>query len=253
MTALYFDLGNTRIKWHAQGAGGVIEYSQIEEVLASLLSKMPSVQEVVFASVVKDERRNRFVERLSSHRGVRLFECVVTASALGVTCAYQDPSRLGIDRWLAVVAAWSICGQPVLVADLGTAATLDFIGKDGRHQGGYILPGLKLGVSSLLGGTSNVLADQTRLGEASRTPGKNTNDAVCNGAIVAMAATLEVSLKRLQLDFPEAGLLLTGGDGELVARHLDCHYQINSHLVFEGMQLMHLNHLAVEIPPQETE
>ena len=63
---------------------------------------------------------------------------------------------LGVDRWLALVAAWNMVRQPAVVADLGTAATLDFVAGDGRHVGGYIVPGPGLMAKALARDTARV-------------------------------------------------------------------------------------------------
>ena len=248
MKAIYFDLGNTRIKWqHASGAG-VIEYAGLEAGIRSLQVLMQDKPEVVFASVVKDQRKDQFLAAVRAVWGAQVHQCVVTARALGVECAYADVSRLGIDRWLAVVAAWQQNLGAVLVADLGTAATFDFVDAGGRHLGGYILPGLKLGLSALLAGTNNVVVDVDLLHEATPVPGKNTNEAVYHGAMAAMIANIETSLARLKRSNPDAKLLLTGGDSALVAQHLDCHYQRQDDLVMQGMKLLYEHGLTLKTP-----
>jgi pantothenate kinase type III len=43
----------------------------------------------------------------------------------GVTIRYPDPSRLGVDRWLAMLAANAASSKACLVVDCGTALTVD--------------------------------------------------------------------------------------------------------------------------------
>ena len=171
----------------------------------------------------------------------------MTAEALGVQCAYRDHGRLGIDRWLALLAGWSLAAGPCVVVDAGTALTLDWVDRSGQHQGGLILPGLRLGIGALLQGTSNVLVDFDKLDQAEVLPGRNTTDAVYNGALFAQVATVEYALKQLQQQEPAAKLLITGGDGALVGRHLGCHYQFIEDLVFQGMRLLADQNLAVNV------
>lgn len=251
--SLYFDLGNTRIKWWDGEHSGFLAYDELPKNVTDLCSSRGALDELVFASVVKDARRELFLSSIASCCIPRIMECVVTSTALGAVCAYSDTSRLGVDRWLAVVGAWGLVGQAVLVADLGTAATLDFVAADGRHLGGYILPGLQLGIKGLLAGTSNIIVDQDRLSVATCSPGKNTNDAVYHGALAAITDVIESSLSRLKLDYPEAKLLLSGGDARLVAKQLGCQYEIRDQLVFEGMQLLHRHGLTIEVPHQGNE
>ena len=86
--------------------------------------------------------------------------CCITSgrAAAGVVNGYADPSLLGVDRWVAVVGAYHRVRGAVVVADIGTAATIDVVAADGRHRGGYIVPGPRLMVASLLGGTSDLAA-----------------------------------------------------------------------------------------------
>ena len=252
MINCYFDLGNTRIKYWVpdiDAGKGAFSYSDPDPALQRLRALVPQAHTAVFASVVKDQRHGDFVAALRRN-GFRIVrECVVTATALNVECAYADVTRLGVDRWLAVLGAWTSVGKSCLVVDLGTAVTLDFINHQGRHLGGYILPGLRLGIGGLLQGTSNVRVDGDILSRASTAPGCNTTDAVYHGALFTFVAVIEQAFLRLQQQEPAAKLLITGGDAALVGNHLGCHYQIREDLVFEGMRQLADHGLVVDVPP----
>ena len=49
-----------------------------------------------------------------------------------------------MDRWLAMVGAFQLRRNAMLVVDLGTAVTADLVDENGLHLGGYICPGLSL-------------------------------------------------------------------------------------------------------------
>lgn len=248
MKRLYFDLGNTRVKWWNGLQVGMFAYSDAAEAIANLRTANPACSEIISASVVKDSRWGDFLALCAAQAEWSVYECVVTAEAGQLRCGYEDISRLGIDRWLAVVAGWTLCQSAFVVADLGTAATVDFVDDSAAHLGGYIVPGLHLGIKALLAGTNNVVVDTEQLALASRAPGTNTGQAVAHGALAAIAATIEVSLARHQARYPDARLLLTGGDSQLVARQLGCHYQQHGDLVFIGMQLLHDLGLTRNVP-----
>ncbi len=64
---------------------------------------------------------------------------------MGITNGYNDPSKLGIDRWLAILgAATQFKGQNLCVFNCGTAITMDIVTANGEHQGGLIFPGVQL-------------------------------------------------------------------------------------------------------------
>lgn len=249
MNVVFLDLGNTRIKWWSGGMVSACAYDQLDQVLNPLFANLGPAGSAVFASVVNDVRRERFLRLATQYPSVRLFECVVTEKAVGVNCGYRDVTRFGVDRWLSVVAGWSLYRKPFVVVDLGTAATLDFVGCDGNHLGGYIVPGLNLGIKALLAGTDNVKVDQHQLRCASRLPGTSTVEAVSHGAVAAIAALIEASLVGHQIANPGALLLLTGGDAPLVAQQLQCHYLYKEDLLFTGMVILHSEGLTRPFTP----
>jgi len=249
LSVIFFDLGNTRIKWWRGSQVSSCTYDQLDHVLAPLFADLGQGASAVFASVIKDARRERFLQLAGQYPAARVFECIVTEQAAGVRCGYRDVARLGVDRWLAVVAGWELCRKPLVVVDLGTAATLDFVDAGGGHLGGYIVPGLNLGIKALLAGTDNVIVDQDQLRTASRAPGGNTAEAVSHGAVAGIAALIEVSLARHQAANPGALVLLAGGDAPLVAQLLQCHYLHQEDLLFMGMTILHREGLTRAITP----
>lgn len=253
MTVLYLDFGNTRIKW-CLGAGskptsagppGVQEYAGFDEWLLQLKEKA-GIESVVYASVLGDSRQAALTETL--HRCVKgaVKRCVVSREALGVACAYEDVSRLGIDRWLAVLAVWHRERRACVVADLGTAATLDVVDNAGQHQGGYIVSGLELSLRGLLAGTDNIRPDPSGFDAATLAPGANTAAAIYNGALHALVALIQSSYQNLLKSAPEAKLILAGGDAPLVGSHISCPHQLVEGLVFEGMWLLEQAGLLIE-------
>ena len=241
MSRIFFDLGNTRVKWwHEQGvsAKGVFDYDDMTSALEVLSRECTACPEAVFSSVVKDARLQQFMQALRKQGFRKLSSCIVTPEALGVRCAYEDVGRLGIDRWLAVVAGWNQVRGAFVVADLGTAATFDFVDASGQHMGGYILPGLRLGVTALLHGTNNVIVDFDKLDGEGVAPGRNTTDAVYHGALFAMKSLVESALHRLCKTDSAAKLLITGGDAGLISACLECRHEKVDDLVFTGMRLL---------------
>src|SRR3546814_5490867 len=60
----------------------------------------------------------------------------------GLRNAYREPERLGVDRWLAMIAAWHTHRGAACIANAGTALTVDVIDAQGQHLGGIIAAGL---------------------------------------------------------------------------------------------------------------
>ena len=140
----------------------------------------------------------------------------------GLKIAYEQPERLGVDRWLAILAAKSSLGfkkTPVCVVDSGSALTIDVVSAKGDHQGGFIIPGFYLMYDSLLNGTHEVHADKTSLQKLDW--GKNTSEAVSQGALFAIVATVNESYRCFKEQEGDVCMVLTGGDAKLLAPHLN--------------------------------
>ena len=246
MSTLYLDFGNSRVKcWEPGNEINVQGYDGFQEWFSGRVVA-GHVDKVVFASVLGSERQLSMVQCMQQAPCYEIKRCVVTAEALGVRCAYRELDRLGIDRWLAVLAAWERARGACVVADLGTAATLDVVDDIGQHVGGYIVSGLQLSLKGLLAGTDNIRPDPAGFDVATLVPGCNTAQAVYNGALHSLVALIESSYQKLLKSFPKAKLILAGGDAALVGCHLQYPFERVDGLVFEGMQLLEKAALLID-------
>lgn len=212
---LLLDLGNTRLKWALQAqpdgwlARGAVDWQEgPAAALASAWVGLPRPEQVIAASVV-DAAREAQVAAMAE----RLFACTPTwlrtpAHACGVRNAYAEPQRLGVDRFLAMVAAHADGRAPCVLAGVGTALTLDALAADGRHLGGLIAPGPRLMQQSLLDATARVRPE--RPGEIVELA-DNTADAVASGCWLAAAALVERFATRSAARFGTAPALILGG------------------------------------------
>lgn len=213
---LLLDLGNTRLKWALQAqpdgwlARGAVDW-QGEDLAAALTSAwtgLPPPARVIAASVV-DAAREAQVAAVAE----RLFACTPTwlrtpAHACGVRNAYAEPQRLGVDRFLAMVAAHADGHAPCVLAGVGTALTLDALAGDGQHLGGLIAPGPRLMQQSLLDATARVRPE--RPGEIVELA-DNTADAVASGCWQAAAALVERFATRSAARLGATPALILGG------------------------------------------
>lgn len=214
---LLLDLGNTRLKWalmlQPDGwlAHDAVDWTEdITDALTTSLNNLPKPEMIVAASVVDAASEARVGAVIQHLFGSEPHWLRTPASACGVRNAYAEPQRLGVDRFLAMVAAYADGYAPCVIAGAGTALTLDALAADGRHLGGLIAPGPQLMQRSLLDATARVRPER---------PGdivlyaSNTADAVVSGCWHAAAALVERFALRMA---PELGgsptLVLGGGD-----------------------------------------
>jgi type III pantothenate kinase len=151
-----------------------------------------------------------------------------------VRCGYQDPAQLGVDRWMAIIAAHGISRDGVCVVDCGTATTLDVVDGRGRHLGGYILPGMTMMRRILLKETAMKPGKEaTRFMEW----GNSTASCIDLGIRQSVVSLVEQSVERLQAaGVCDPGVVLTGGACSLIKPYLQLTYEHRDALVLEGME-----------------
>ena len=224
---LEVDIGNTRTKWRM---GDVCGASAGIDTPA-----LPVAPERIRIACVAGDRAEVAERFLTAYRVTPEF-AETSPELAGVRCGYAEPARLGVDRWLACVAAWHEVGGAVAVVDLGTAATLDFVAGNGRHLGGFIVPGLGLMATALARDTAGVrVAADLAPGLE---PGRNTAQAVRRGTMAMLVDFIDASVARFARECGGAAtVVLTGGDAELVADRLACAPRVEPDLVLDGLAL----------------
>ena len=237
---LLFDLGNSRIKWGWAEGGGILRHGSFrntEDALRQGVAAMelPDTLDQIAVSSVLHERRNRlFAEELQTRTGQTPWFAHVSAAAHGVRNGYHDPAQLGVDRWLALIAAWRITQAAVCVIDCGTTITVDWLDADGVHAGGLVIPGYRLMRDTTQRDTAQIsLAAKTA--EDGLPPGKDTTACVTHGCLRAIQAFLD-SLPRIGGAAPS--YLITGGDAARLSASLELPAQEEPLLLFQGLDLL---------------
>jgi type III pantothenate kinase len=243
MKKLWLDIGNTRLKYW------ITEHDQIIEQAAELHLQSPAdlllglIQHFkalglhqVGLSSVQDKINNERILSILESLHIPVIFAQVQAEYAGLICGYDEPSQLGIDRWLQVLAVATQAHENYCVISCGTALTID-LAQGQQHLGGFILPNLYLQRDSLIQNTKGIKIPDAAFSELN--PGRNTIDAVHHGILLGLLSTIEKVLH----DFP-AQLVLTGGDAPLFAQHLSHHHpRIEPDLLLKGLQ-----HFAAHLP-----
>jgi type III pantothenate kinase len=131
---------------------------------------------------------------------------------------YHDSSKLGADRWAAMIGVRALSNKNTLIVNAGTATTIDFLGSNGLHYGGWILPGLALMQASLANNTAQ-LDLATRSGNHGF--GTCTNDAIiggCDGAQVG--AILYAMQQAKEMNIPVEKIWIDGGNAKVLAQEI---------------------------------
>ncbi len=237
MTDLLLDLGNTRIKWALRrgesfSPGRALLYGglSLAELLLDSWKSLETPHRAVVSSVASENLMQEVIGTLKTLWP----DCVVIRAqsqhqACGVTNAYHNSSRLGVDRWLCLVAAYRYYPLPACIVDCGTAITVDLLDAAGNHLGGMIAPGLTLMKKSLQRGTQHLPYNEVRY---ALSPAADTEAAIYSGTLSAALGLIEFVMKQQAAD---TKLLLTGGDAQLIAGHLSLDPIIDPDLVLRGL------------------
>lgn len=238
MTEWLFDLGNTRLKCaplRADGSVGTVMAlaHDADDFLQALDAAVPvGAVSASLASVASPALTLRVVEMLSA-RFHRLSLARSVSYLAGVRIAYADPARLGVDRFLALVAAHARGPQGWLVVGVGTALTVDLIGANGHHHGGRIGPSPALMRRAL----HVAAAHLPEHGGVYREFATDTTDALASGCEGAALGLVERSLRQgADLLGQAPGLLLHGGGADALQPYFPAAVHAPS-LVLEGLAL----------------
>jgi len=222
---LELDCGNSFIKWRVidPAAHGGVQASGVSGEVDHLLDELLALSSVRISkcrlvSVRSDSETELLAGAIAKSLGIEVV-CAASSKGLGgVTNGYKDFQRLGLDRWLAIVGAYQLCGRPCIVIDLGTAVTIDLVGEGGEHLGGYITPGMSLLTEQLRTHTKRILYDaqeaQAALSDTS--PGRSTSEAVERGCLKMLHGYIESQIASAAYYFGEQPeIFVTGGDASL--------------------------------------
>ncbi|WP_406665730.1 type III pantothenate kinase [Gallaecimonas sp. GXIMD1310] len=230
MKTLLIEAGNTRVKGAWLDNGEVIDLGTLQ--LPELLDGLPPGR-ALLASVAGSAKNEALQSTL--HRfGWQVQPVVSEKQRFGVSSSYQFPEKLGVDRWLAMLAAYQQTAGACLVVDIGTAATADLLSDNGQHLGGWIAPGLALMQQSVLTHTARVgdVAASCAIDFASDTGAALTQG--CQAMLRGFIHEAEkLALQQLGKACP---VLLSGGSGELLAVQQSA-WQHRPLLVLEGLAL----------------
>lgn len=244
---LVIDIGNTRIKWarvedgRLTSTGSAVHRGSPDAAFASLAAALPvGLTRAIVANVAGEAVATRVTEVLRTRAGIEPQLVAVRAEELGVRCAYADPTRLGVDRWIAVLAAHHLAPGAACVVDAGTAATFDAVDSRGQHLGGLIMPGPRLLAATLDRNTSDIGATAAvqAVPRGLDLLGKTTNSAVGHGAWLALAAAIDRAVETVETSLGERpAVYLTGGDAFRLRGWLETEVELRADLVLEGLAL----------------
>ncbi|MEZ4804609.1 MAG: type III pantothenate kinase [Bacteroidia bacterium] len=198
------DIGNTRIKSAIFNAQGEITKLDTFQIAKNAVDWLKSNQvDSIFVSSVSQKHSELEID--SNIQFLR------PDSILPFKNLYKSQETLGLDR-IAAMAAASVLypNQAVLVFDIGTCMTIDFLYPDNSYKGGNISPGIEMRLNSM-----HTMTGRLPLAAKDMTTplmGDSTHSALATGAMLGMKYEIEGYLNEFSKKYPNLIAIGCGGD-----------------------------------------
>lgn len=230
------DQGNSRTKIALFRRNGTIHktfmYKHFSVADVERLFSLYSISDSIISSVVNPEPS--VVNAL--HRLSRTFILFDHTTPVPLVNHYETPETLGLDRLAAAVGAVGLLpGVNLLIIDVGTAITYDFVDKDGGYYGGNIAPGIKMRLHVLKQMTKKLPLIEVEEDELLPLFGKNTRDAIAAGVIRGVAFETKGYIRTLEERVDKLQTIITGGYSPFVVRNVQSNLMYEKHLVLKGL------------------
>jgi type III pantothenate kinase len=155
----------------------------------------------------------------------------------GMPVRYENPREVGADRIVNSVAAYELCGGPVIAVDFGTATTFDCVSANGEYLGGAIFPGIQIAMDALFQRTA--LLHRVELARPRSAIGKTTTGALQSGLLFGYAGMVDAMVERIRGELGrEARVIATGGLASRVASETTSIERVEPFLTLEGLRTL---------------
>ena len=220
-SSLFIDIGNSAVKWRSHDSEVFTE--GVDLFSSKLLPEAESVwlSAVAHPNIVQDIK--------AQFTNVKLVEPLKQYGRL--TLSYDDPSKLGVDRFLAMLGALErFPNIPLLVIDAGSAVTFDVLDSKGLHQGGLIMPGIKALRESF---------PKFSTGDLSLTSSalkNNTEGAWRSGTHAMLVSAINSQIRNFELEYPGGVVTICGGTAKEVLKEFPESVKPFDNLVLDGLE-----------------
>lgn len=240
---LVLDAGNTRTKMGLFKGERLMRLAQVwpgDRTAVQLMAGSHPVETIVIGSVAAADPE--LVEQLAHHAPVMEID---GASESPLRSAYATPESLGADRLANAVAAAALFpGRAALAIDAGTCITYDVVDQERVYRGGAISPGLRLRAQAMHEHSERlpmVDLEDAGAGPFGRSTGESLRAGVQHGTYLEMAGFVGL----FRAEYPDGGVVLTGGDGLRSANALKSGIFAHPYLTLEGYRLIYLHRRSI--------
>jgi type III pantothenate kinase len=244
---LAIDIGNTNI------TAGIFEGSDLKDIFrvpteeclkgSAFLAHVPDLRNALPDSAVIVSVRSVAAKII-----IKEFEESTGASPIlvdmntpmGIAISYETKETLGMDRLVCAAAAFHLYREkhrPLIVIDMGTATTIDYVSEDGVFKGGMIAPGIKSAYQGLLSAAPQLPRLHDLL--VGDLIGTSTEACVRSGVVMGHACMIQKVVELMaRQNKAKPVVVLTGGTSGMVAKGLPRSYIIDDNLILKGLSVL---------------
>jgi type III pantothenate kinase len=237
---LIIDIGNNSAKFFLFQGEQLILHTRKSNSSFEVIdewNRLYNIEKAIISSVIAES------DEMAA--GISKLQCPIirfnNCMPLPLEINYRTPETLGSDRIAAAVGAWyEAPGRNMLVIDAGSAITIDFIGKDGKYNGGNIAPGIKMRLKAL-----HEYTDRLPLIEKEGdTPalGYNTETAIRSGVINGICHEIDGYINEFMQKYCDVLVFLTGGDEKPLKNRIKNRIFADKYLVAKGLNRILLDY-----------
>lgn len=189
------------------------ELASLGDVLKELWGENPGPSQLVASSV--NPAALKALEASASETIDQKTLVVGRDLPLPIATDLPDPQTIGVDRLCCAAAAFDRLGTACVIADFGTAITIDCVNDEGVFLGGAILPGLAMSTESLSANTSKL--PRVELTRPDWVFGKDTTQAIGGGIVYGARGALRELVEAYATELKHwPTVIATGGDAKLI-------------------------------------
>ena len=237
---LIIDIGNNSAKFFLFKGEQLILHTRKSNSSFDVIdewNRLYNIEKAIISSVI--------VETPELSEAISGLQCPVVRFSnslqLPLEINYRTPHTLGSDRIAAAVGAWNEApGRNMLVIDAGSAITIDFVGKDGKYNGGNIAPGIKMRLKALHEYTSRL--PMVEKDGNTPTMGYDTETAIRSGVINGICHEIEGYINEFKQKYCDVLVFLTGGDEKPLKNRIKSCIFADKYLVAKGLNRILLDY-----------
>ncbi|MDO5754616.1 MAG: type III pantothenate kinase [Tissierellia bacterium] len=216
------------------------EYGLVFQQIFTFAGIAPEeIKETIICSVVPN-LMSTFVRACERYLKVHPF-IVDTNMKMNIKNKYHNPKEVGADRLVNAVAAVEKYGGPIIIVDIGTAITFDYINRENEYLGGAIFPGIGISSEALFLKTAKLPKVELELPQS--VIGTTTIDSIQSGLVYGYIGLIDQIIHRImeeeQLKEDEVEIIGTGGYSLLIAKNSKYIGKVDKMITLDGLRLIY--------------